>query len=302
MAAGPDPVAPSAQGVPGDGAARWFDSHCHLQDRYLDDAPGEGRQGPDVDGALARAAAAGVGRLVCIGTDEATSRQALDLARSAAGRSAPPSGASLPDVPAVEVWAAAGLHPHEASAGTAAVVALVDELVARGDRALVAVGECGLDYYYEHSPRTEQRRAFAEQVRLAQRHDLTLVIHARDAWDDLFDVLGTEGVPARTVLHCFTGGPAELERCLEAGMFVSFSGIVTFKNAAEVRAAAAACPRDRLLVETDAPFLAPVPHRGHTNEPAWVPLVGATVAELQGVAVTELAASSWRAASSAFAR
>ena len=142
--------------------------------------------------------------------------------------------------------------------------------MAAGDP-LVAVGECGLDYHYDHSPRDAQRTAFAEQIALAQRHGLALVIHARQAWDDLFDVLEAEGVPERTVLHCFTGGPEEARRCLDAGMFVSFSGIVTFKNAVEVREAAALCPLDRLLVETDSPFLAPAPHRGKANEPAFVP-------------------------------
>ena len=158
-----------------------------------------------------------------------------------------------------------------------------------GDGAVVAVGECGLDYYYEHSPRPAQREAFAAQIALAHLHGLTLVIHARDAWDDLFDVLAAEGVPERTVLHCFTGGPDEAARCLRAGMFVSFSGIVTFKNASDVRAAAALCPLDRLLVETDSPFLAPVPHRGRPNEPALLPLVGATVAGVKGCAVEEVA-------------
>ena len=114
-------------------------------------------------------------------------------------------------------------------------------------------------------PATPSARAFAAQIALAHRHDLTLVIHARDAWDDLFDVLASEGVPERAVLHCFTGGPDEARRCLDAGLFVSFSGIVTFKNAGDVREAAALCPLDRLLVETDSPFLAPVPHRGQAQ-------------------------------------
>jgi TatD DNase family protein len=130
---------------------------------------------------------------------------------------------------------------------------------------------------------------------------LALVIHARDAWDDLFDVLDAEGVPERTILHCFTGGPDELDRCVRAGMFVSFSGIITFKNARDVREAAARCPLDRLLVETDSPFLAPVPHRGRANEPALLPLVGATVAEVKGCSVESIAASTAAAATVAFA-
>ncbi|HLG67057.1 MAG TPA: TatD family hydrolase [Acidimicrobiales bacterium] len=268
-------------------AGDWFDSHCHLQDRY---AAG---QGPEET--CRRAAEAGVGRLVCVGTDAGTSREALGVALAGAeGR----LGASVPGI-----WATAGLHPHDAWQGTAEVVALVEGHLAHqpARRTLVAVGETGLDYHYDHSPRDVQRRAFAEQIALAHRFDLALVVHARQAWDDLFDVLAAEGVPERTVLHCFTGGPAELRRCLDAGMFVSFSGIVTFQNAAEVREAAARCPLDRLLVETDSPFLAPVPHRGRANEPAYLPLVGSVIAELRGMEAGELARRSAAAAAALYA-
>ncbi len=241
----------------------WFDSHCHVQEEFLGEGAGAA--------VLARAAAAGVDRMVCIGTDPATSAQALAVARATAAAGTDP-----------RAWASVGLHPHQASEGVDEVAALLERELAVGDGAVVAVGECGLDYYYEHSPRDAQRRAFAAQIALAHAHGLALVIHARDAWSDLFDVLDAEGVPERTVLHCFTGGVAEVERCLRVGMYVSFSGIVTFKNAADVRAAAARCPLDRMLVETDSPFLAPVPHRGRTNEPAYLPLVGAAVAEVKG--------------------
>jgi TatD DNase family protein len=260
----------------------WFDSHCHLQERYLadgDDGPGPGPE--TVAEVLRRATGAGVGSVICVGTDPGTSAQALALAGAVTRGEL---GAGLP-----RLWATAGLHPHEASAGTGALTGLVDEAASGG--LLVAVGECGLDYHYDHSPREAQRAVFAEQIALAHRHGLALVIHARSAWDDLFDVLGAEGVPERTVLHCFTGGPAELDRCLDAGMFVSFSGIVTFKNAEEVREAAARCPLERLLVETDSPFLSPAPHRGRPNEPAHVALVGAAVAEVKGVGADELAAA-----------
>jgi TatD DNase family protein len=219
-----------------------------------------------------------VDRLICVGTGAATSAQAAAVARatSSAGNGTP------------RAWATIGLHPHEASEGVDAVAALLAHELAVGDDVVVAVGECGLDYYYEHSPRDAQRAAFAAQIALARAHELALVIHARDAWDDLFDVLEAEGVPERTVLHCFTGGPDEADRCLRAGMFVSFSGIVTFKNAADVRAAAARCPLDRLLVETDSPFLAPVPHRGRVNEPAYLPLVGEAIAAVKDCAVEEI--------------
>lgn len=276
----------------------WFDSHCHLQDEYLHPpgAPGNGEAGPGhaaaLAAALARARAAGVGRLVCVGTDAATSAQALGVARSAGD----PAGSGA--TPAI--WGTIGLHPHEASAGTGEIGRMVEAAMAGGDPSVVAVGECGLDYHYEHSPRPAQREAFAEQIALAHRHGLALVVHAREAWDDLFDVLGAEGVPDRTVLHCFTGGPDEARRCLRAGMFLSFSGIVTFRNAAEVREAAALCPPERLLVETDSPFLAPVPHRGRPNEPAYVPLVGQAIATVKGLGLGEVARSTAAAAAAAF--
>ncbi len=263
----------------------WFDSHCHVQDEFLGDAAPA-----DLAPLLDRAAEAGVDRLVCIGTGVATSSGAVAVAR----------GVAETGCGRVQAWASVGLHPHEASEGVDGVAAVLQRELAVGDAVVVAVGECGLDYFYEHSPRDAQRIAFAAQIALAHAHELALVIHARDAWDDLFDILGAEGVPERTVLHCFTGGPDEADRCLRAGMFVSFSGIVTFKNASDVRAAVARVPLDRLLVETDSPFLAPVPHRGRPNEPAYVPLVGAAVAEVKGCAVEEIRASTAAAATAAF--
>ena len=270
--------------------AGWFDSHCHVQEEYLggDEAPGGGGD-TELEPVLARAREAGIDRLVCIGTGAATSGQAVRVARATAA-----------DGSAPRAWASIGLHPHEASRGVDEVAELLARELAVGDGAVVAVGECGLDYYYEHSPRDAQRAAFAAQIALAHAHGLALVIHARDAWADLFDVLGAEGVPDRTVLHCFTGGPDEVELCLRVGMYVSFSGIVTFKNAADVRAAAARCPLDRLLVETDSPFLAPVPHRGRTNEPSYLPFVGEAIAAVKGCSTGAVMESSAAAAAMAF--
>ncbi len=264
----------------------WFDSHCHVQEEFL---KGNGAGGAGLEPLMVRAREAGIDRLVCIGTGVATSQQAVGVARETARAGSAP-----------RAWASVGLHPHEASEGVGGVAALLAREVGRGDGAVVAVGECGLDYHYEHSPRPAQRAAFAAQIALAHAHDLALVIHARDAWADLFDVLGAEGVPERTVLHCFTGGPDEADRCLRAGMFISFSGIITFKNAADVRAAAARCPLDRLLVETDSPFLAPVPHRGRTNEPSYLPLVGEAVAALKDCRVDEVMERTAAAAAMAF--
>ena len=246
--------------------SHWVDAHCHLQDQFLAE---DGPVADDVRETLARAYEGGVDRVVVIGTDEQTSRGALAL--TAIGGP-------------VQVFATVGLHPHEAAGD----VAPIAELARQGHERLVGIGECGLDYFYEHAPRTDQRRAFAAQIALAHELDLALVIHARDAFDDLFEVLASEGVPTRSVVHCFTGGPEEALACLELGCDISVSGVVTFKNAGSLRDAVRLVPLDRLHVETDSPFLAPVPYRGRTNEPAFVTVVGEYVAELRGIAFREL--------------
>jgi TatD DNase family protein len=244
----------------------WCDSHCHI--------PYEGV----ADDAIDQAKAAGVARLIDVGTDAEQSAAALRVAAENEG-----------------VWATVGLHPHEAGQGVSSVEGLF-----RGQPKLVAVGECGLDYHYDLSPRPEQREAFAAQITLANTHDLALVVHTRAAWDDTFAILRSEGVPRQTIFHCFTGGPAEARACLDLGAWLSFSGIVTFKNAADVRAAAARCPLDRLLVETDSPFLAPVPHRGKTNEPSYLPFVGEAIAAVKDCDVGEIKERSARAAAMVF--
>ena len=250
----------------------WVDSHCHLQEQYL---PAEG--GLDAVEALGRAAAQGVTGVVVIGTDEATSRQAVELVEAAS------AGALGDDLPAVR--ASIGLHPHEASED----LSWLEDLLDAGSPGVTAVGECGLDFHYDHAPRQLQRRSFLRQIEMAKERDLSLVIHARDAWAELFDALDEVAPPAGCVLHCFTGGPAEAAGCVERGLTVSFSGIVTFKSAQEIRDAVAEVPLDRLLVETDSPWLAPVPHRGRPNEPAWVGLVGEAVAAAGGWEPAELA-------------
>jgi TatD DNase family protein len=245
---------------------RWTDDHCHLG------WDGGGDADPAaVDAMVADARAAGVERMITVGTDARRSAEAVAAAARHPGA----------------VWATVGLHPHDASQGLDGLVEML------GEPGVVAVGECGLDYHYDHSPREVQRAAFAAQVALAHEHDLALVIHTREAWDDTFAVLDAEGVPERTVFHCFTGGPDEARRCLDRGGHLSFSGIVTFGSADDVRAAAARCPIDRVLVETDSPYLAPVPHRGRPNRPALVPLVGAALAAAIGVTVERVADATW---------
>jgi TatD DNase family protein len=188
------------------------------------------------------------------------------------------------------VWATAGVHPHDAKDGLEGL----EDLLSAPE--VVAVGECGLDFHYDHSPRDVQREAFAAQIQLAHAHDLALVIHTREAWPETFDVLAAEGTPPRTVFHCFSGGPDEARRCLDLGAVLSFSGIVTFPSATDLHAAATLCPLDRLLVETDSPYLAPVPHRGKRNQPAWVPVVGQAIASLQSTTVERVAEATWSTA------
>ena len=252
-------------------APTWVDSHCHLQSL-------EGGADP----ALERARASGVAWVVCVGTDLASTRAAVDLA------------ARHPDVVAT-----AGLHPHDASRFGEEWPTLAD--LARAPE-VVAVGETGFDFYYRHSPADEQERAFHAHIALAQELDRALVIHTRDAWDDTFRVLTDAGVPERTVFHCFTGGPDEARRALDLGAWVSFSGIVSFKNADDVRAAAAVTPLERVLVETDAPYLAPVPHRGRANEPSWVVDVGAALAAATGRDAREVAEATHENAAAVFGR
>jgi len=225
----------------------WVDSHCHLP-----------MLSGDAGQAVTRAREAGVIGMICVGTNLETSRAAIaDAAR-------------FPDVRAT-----VGLHPHDASE----LETVWDELVTLAvSDSVVGVGETGFDLHYNHSPSMEQEAAFRAHIRLSHRLGRALVIHSRNAWDDTFRVLADEGVPARTVFHCFTGGPEEAQRALASGAYLSFSGIVSFKNADDVRAAAASTPLDRMLVETDAPFLAPVPHRGRENEPALVVDVGVALA------------------------
>ena len=245
---------------------RWVDNHCHL----------DGEEDPAA--LVAEAHAAGVVALITVGTSVARSQACLGLAAALDG-----------------VWATAGVHPHDAVDGCDGLRRLVADT--GPDARLVAIGECGLDYHYDHSPRPVQREVFAAQVGLAHDVGLPLVIHTREAWDDTFDVLASEGVPERTVFHCFTGGPAEADRALAAGALLSVSGIVTFASAVDLREAVAGAPLDRLMVETDSPYLAPTPHRGRPNRPALVVRVGEEVAALHGIPPDQVAAATTATAS-----
>ena len=240
------------------------DSHCHLD--FPDFAD-------ELDAVIGRARAAGIAKMVTISTR--VWRHAALLA--IAGR--------FP-----EVYCSIGTHPHyaheEADISLAELVA-----ASRGDK-VVAIGEAGLDYYYDRSPREAQERGFRTHIAAARETGLPLVIHSRDADDDMARILEEEtGKGAfAAVLHCFTGGPELARRAVALGLFVSFTGILTFKNSEYLRTIAAELPSDRILVETDAPYLAPVPHRGRRNEPAHVRLVAEAVAALHGEPLATIAA------------
>lgn len=235
--------------------ATFVDSHAHLADPAFD---------ADRDAVIARARATGASAIVCIGESLAAAERAAGIA------------ARHPGV----VHHTAGVHPHDATSFDAARD--VPAIAAQLDRGAVAVGECGLDYHYDHSPRATQRSAFAAQLALAAERDRPVVVHTREAEDDTRAMVveaGQGGV--RGVLHCYTGSHALAEAALDVGWYVSFSGIVTFRKWTD-EALLRLVPDDRLLVESDSPYLAPVPHRGRRNEPAWVSLTLARVAAARG--------------------
>ena len=246
------------------------DTHCHLDMLKL-----------DVERALSEAATAGVRTVLTVGIDGPSSRQAVALAER------------FPDV-----YAVVGLHPHEASTYDAALASELERLA--GGAKVVAIGECGLDYYRDASPRDDQRRAFVAQMDLARRLSLPLVVHTREASADTFRLLDEFGGDLRVVMHCFSA-PEWVEECNRRGYFVSFAGNLTFKNAASLREAALQVRAELLLVETDAPFLAPVPHRGKDNVPAWVTLTAALLGDLRGWDRSTVAALTTANARRAFA-
>ena len=237
-----------------------IDSHCHLADEAF---------GKDLEPVVARARAAGVSGALCI-LDATLAREAT---RADEVQEAWPA-----------VRFATGVHPHHAGAFTdrPADVGVFLEAAVEARPGTVAVGEIGLDYHYDFAPRDVQREVFRRQIAVARDRNLPIVIHTRDAEDETFELLeepAARGVSG--VFHCFTGGPEMARRALGLGFHVSFSGIATFRSADEIRAAAKLVSDDRLLVETDAPYLAPVPYRGQRNEPAWVATVVERLAELR---------------------
>jgi TatD DNase family protein len=240
------------------------DSHCHLD--FPDFAA-------EQDAVVARARAAGVGHMLTIGTHVTKFDQVRAVAEKYDG-----------------ISCTVGIHPHEAGAEPLVDVARLTALAAHPK--VVAFGETGLDFFYEHSPRADQERSFRTHIAAARAADLPVVIHTRDADAEMGAILSEEMAkgPFAGVIHCFSSGPELADFAIKLGLYISLSGIVTFKKAEALRAVAKSVPLDRLLVETDAPYLAPVPHRGKRNEPAYVAHTAAVVAELKGVPREELAA------------
>jgi TatD DNase family protein len=255
------------------------DSHAHL------DSP---RYDADRDELLERAWQQGVRTVLSIGIGDGpdTMQQALELSRNYAGKTGIP-----------RILATAGIHPHEAQLADAAALKKLDDLLASPD--VLAVGEIGLDYYYDHSPRELQKQAFVEQMEIAAARRRPIIIHCRpsegssNAWDDTLATIESNWTRTNLggILHCFTGEWEHARRAMDCGFLISFAGNVTFPKAEDIRSVAAKVPLDRMLIETDAPFLAPLPYRGKRNEPAWVGRVADKLAEVCGTTAEELASS-----------
>jgi TatD DNase family protein len=242
-----------------------IDSHCHLNYKGLIETQAE---------VIARARAAGVTGMLNISTREREWDEIIATAESA------------PDI-----WASVGIHPHEADGH--AHIDTAKLIAAANHPKVIAIGETGLDYYYDHSDRDQQRTSFRAHIAASRATGLPLIVHTRDAEEDTAEILSEEmAIGAYTgVIHCFTASQDFAEKALALGLYISLSGIVTFKNAKDLQEAAKIIPEDRLLVETDAPFLAPVPHRGKTGEPAFVADTARFVAGLRGVSLENLAES-----------
>ena len=241
-----------------------IDSHAHLDYAQLYD---------DLDGVLARAAEAGVSHIITIGVKLTTADRPKALAEAHDN-----------------IWCSVGIHPHEA--GSEPDSANIDTILASADHPkCVAIGEAGLDYFYDYASPKQQEDSFRAQIAVARCLDLPIIVHARDADNDVAAILENEMEKGsfRGVLHCFSSGAELAERAIDIGFYISFSGILTFNKAEELRAIATNLPEDRILVETDSPYLAPTPYRGKTNEPGYTRYVCEKVAEIKQVELSEMA-------------
>ena len=237
-----------------------IDSHAHLDDEKFD---------LDREYLIKNLQKNGIELVINVGADMESSRASVDLANSYEN-----------------IYAVVGIHPHDAKEMTASSLEEIEQL--SKNKKVVAIGEIGLDYYYDNSPRDIQRKCFKEQIRLAKRLDMPIVVHTRDADEDTLEILKEESKGLRGIIHCFSSDRAQLEEYLELGFFIAIGGPVTFKKTDELKEAAKVVPMERLLVETDAPYLAPHPYRGKRNEPMFVNHTANLIAELKGISIEEL--------------
>jgi TatD DNase family protein len=239
-----------------------IDTHAHLDHERFKD---------DVDQVIERAKLAQVQSIITVGADLASSRQAVEFARR------------YPDV-----IATVGVHPHDADSVSDSV--LNEIAILAQDEGVVAIGEIGLDYHYDFSPRDVQRRVFAIQISLARELELPIVVHVREAYQDVMSILKSEHAEdVGGIVHCFSGDREAAKDCLDMGFYISVGGILTFANSQELREIIRGLPMDRILLETDAPYLTPVPYRGKRNEPAYVVHVAEALANLKGITFDEVA-------------
>ncbi len=255
----------------------WFDSHCHLYDES------------DPVTIIRDAVDQNVRGFIVVGTDLVTSLKSYEIAKSVRD-----------EVEEITLGLAVGVHPHSASEGIEGLEELIATIQSESTNLLVGVGECGFDFYYNNSPKADQERVFRCQIELAASLDLALIVHTRDAWHETFDVLDRFGSNCRVLIHCFTGSVKELSECIERGFTVSFSGIATFPKAEEIHEAVRRSCDGQFLIETDSPFLAPVPLRGKKNSPKNVAIVGREIARLRDESELHLAQSTRNAALSMF--
>jgi TatD DNase family protein len=243
-----------------------IDSHAHLDMPHFD---------ADRDAVITRAKEAGVTAMLTLGVDGPSSQRAVELAQQYEG-----------------VYAAVGIHPHEAKHATPEVYKVLMGLARERERNhVVAWGEIGLDYHYDHSPHDVQQREFRRQIRMARELDLPVCIHSREAHDEVLNILDEEmAIDAGVVMHCFSGDQETARRCLDLGFYISFAGPVTFTNARQLPSVVPLVPDNRLLIETDSPYLSPHPWRGreHRNEPARVAVIAARLAEIKGISAEEV--------------
>lgn len=250
---------------------RWWDTHCHVTDARFD----------DVCSLLSRSKEAGVGTLIVPSTDLEDAKKALVLSET------------------YRLYFAAGVHPHEATILSSETLDGFDRILAHEQ--CVAVGEIGLDYHYEGIQKAIQAQVFVQMMELADQKNLPVILHTREAEADVYDVV-TQFINVRGVCHSYTGDVSLLRKYLDAGYYISFNGILTFKGSKNIRDLALFAPLDRIVVETDAPYLAPTPHRGKINEPAYIPLIAKSLAEIKSVPLETIASQTSQNAARLFSK